>query len=135
MTLDYVSIVSDEASRIVSTYELDRRASVPWSDRWTVATVARHVAATHHVVAEVVRGRPDADFGLFGELQTPPKDSPEFVEWFRSGHCFATRATVERPRRRRMLVVVRARPPCWLVGSSHGTRSRRPPFGYRCGTR
>ena len=36
-------------------------------------------------MAEMVRGRPDADFGLFGELQTPPKDSPEFVEWFRSG--------------------------------------------------
>jgi uncharacterized protein (TIGR03083 family) len=43
------------------------------------------VAGTHHVVAEVVRGRPDADFGLFSELHTPPKDSPEFVEWFRSG--------------------------------------------------
>jgi uncharacterized protein (TIGR03083 family) len=43
------------------------------------------VAATHHVVAEVVRGRPDADFGLFGDLQTPPKDSPEFVDWSRSG--------------------------------------------------
>ena len=85
MTLDYVSIISDETSRIVGAYELDRRAAVPWSDRWTVATVARHVAATHHVLAEVVRGRPDADFGLFGELQSPPKDSPEFVEWFRSG--------------------------------------------------
>ena len=85
MTLDYVSIISDETSRIVGAYELDRRAAVPWSDRWTVATVARHVAATHHVLAEVVRGRPDAAFGLFGELQSPPKDSPEFVEWFRSG--------------------------------------------------
>jgi uncharacterized protein (TIGR03083 family) len=36
-------------------------------------------------VAEVVRGRPDADFGLFGVLQTPAKDSPDFVDWFRSG--------------------------------------------------
>ena len=85
MTLDYVSIISDESSRIVSAYELDRRAVVPWSDRWTVATVARHVAVTHHIVAEVVRGRPDSDFALFGELKTPTKDSPEFVEWFRSG--------------------------------------------------
>jgi uncharacterized protein (TIGR03083 family) len=85
VTLDYVSIISDESSRIVSAYELDRRAAIPWSDRWTVATVARHVAATHHVVADVVRGRPDADFGLFAELQTPPKDAPEFVEWSRSG--------------------------------------------------
>lgn len=85
MTLDYVSIISDESSRILSAYELDRRAAVPWSDRWTVATVARHVAATHHVVAEVVSGRPDADFGGFGHLPTPEKDSPEFVDWFRSG--------------------------------------------------
>jgi uncharacterized protein (TIGR03083 family) len=85
VTLDYVSIISDESSRIVSAYELDRRAAVPWSDRWTVATVTRHVAATHYVVAEVIRGRPDADFGLFGALQTPPKDSPEFVDWSHSG--------------------------------------------------
>jgi len=85
VTLDYVSIISDESSRIVDAYELDRRAAVPWSDRWTVATVARHVAATHHVVADVIRDRPDADFGLFGTLQTPPKDAPEFVDWFRSG--------------------------------------------------
>ena len=85
MTLDYASIISDESSRIVDAYELDRRAAVPWSDRWTVATVARHVAGTHHVVADVIKDRPDADFGLFGTLQTPPKDSPEFVDWFRSG--------------------------------------------------
>ncbi len=84
MTLDYLSIISDETSRIVVAYERDRYAAVPWSDRWTVGTVARHVAGTHHVVAEVVRGRPDADFGLFANLQTPPKDSPEFVQWFRS---------------------------------------------------
>ena len=85
MTLDYLSIISDETSRIVDGYQRDRSAAVPWSDRWTIGTVARHVAGTHHVVAEVVRGRPDADFGLFSEMQTPQKDSPEFVEWFRSG--------------------------------------------------
>jgi uncharacterized protein (TIGR03083 family) len=85
VTLDYISIISDETSRLVDAYEGDRYAAVTWSDRWTVGTVVRHVAGTHHVVAEIVRGRPDADFGLFGELQTPPKDSPEFVEWFRVG--------------------------------------------------
>ena len=85
MTLDYVSIVSDESSRIVRAYELNRRAAVPWSDRWTVATVARHVAATHHVVAEVVNGRPDGDFGLFAQLATPAKDAREIVDWFHSG--------------------------------------------------
>lgn len=103
MTLDYVSIISDESSRIVSAFELDRRAAVPWSDRWTVATVARHVAATHHVVAEVIRRRPDADFGRFGALQTPPKDSPEFVDWSRSG----TAALLEQ------LMSVPADDECW----------------------
>ena len=85
MTLDYRSIISDESARIVAAYEHDRTAPIPWSDRWTVGTVARHVAGTHHVVSQIVRERPDADFGLFASLVTPPKDSPEFVEWFRSG--------------------------------------------------
>jgi uncharacterized protein (TIGR03083 family) len=85
VTLDYPSIISDESARIVDAYERDRSAAVPWSDRWSVGTVARHVAGTHHVVAELVRGRPDGDFGLFATLETPAKDSPEFVEWFRSG--------------------------------------------------
>jgi uncharacterized protein (TIGR03083 family) len=85
VTLDYAAIISDESSRILRAYEHDRQAAVPWSDRWTVGTVARHVAATHHVVAQIVSGRPDADFGLFGQLPTPAKDSPEFVDWSRSG--------------------------------------------------
>jgi uncharacterized protein (TIGR03083 family) len=85
MTLDYVSIIADESSRLVRAYELDQRAPVPWSDRWTVGTVARHVAGTHHVVAQIISGRPDADFGLFAQLTKPANDAPEFVEWFRSG--------------------------------------------------
>jgi len=85
VTLDYLSLVSDESSRIVSAYERNPKAPIPWSERWTVGTVARHVAATHHVVAGIIGGRPDADFGLFGDLWTPPKEAPEFVDWFRLG--------------------------------------------------
>jgi uncharacterized protein (TIGR03083 family) len=85
MTLDYAAVISDEAARIVDAYERDRSATVPWSDRWKVGTVARHVAGTHHVVAQIISGRPDADFGLFATLEAPDKDAPEFVEWFRSG--------------------------------------------------
>ena len=85
MPVDYLSIISDETSRIVDAYERDPFAAVPWSDRWTVGTVARHVAGTHHVVAEIVEERPDADFGLFNGLSMPAKDSPGFVEWFRNG--------------------------------------------------
>lgn len=85
MTVDYLSVVADEAAKIVAAYERDPKSSVPWSDRWTIGTVARHVAGTHHVVAEIVRSRPDADFGLFSTLETPDKGAPEFAEWFRSG--------------------------------------------------
>ncbi len=85
MTIDYVSIIAMETAGIVSSYEHDRRAAVPWSDRWTVGTVARHVAGTHHVVSEIVRDRPDADFGRFATLEAPAKDAPEFLDWFRSG--------------------------------------------------
>jgi hypothetical protein len=135
VTLDYVSIISDESSRIVGAYELDRRAAVPWSDRWTVATVARHVAATHHVVAEIVSGRPDADFGLFGQLQRRRRTLPSLsigsaqARLRSSSNCRVSRPTTN---------VGRGSSPgvaCWLVGSPHGIRSRRPPFGYRRGTR
>ena len=85
MALDYVSIISDQASRLVDAYESDPEAPIPWSDRWKVGTVARHVAGTHHVVAEIVRGRPVTDFGFFNELRTPDKGSPEFADWFRAG--------------------------------------------------
>ncbi len=103
MTIDYGSIISDEASRIIDGYERGRAAPIPWSDRWSVGTVARHVSATHHVVAEVIRGRPDTDFGVFGELRTPAKDAPEFVDWFRSG----TASLVEQ------LATVPAEDECW----------------------
>jgi uncharacterized protein (TIGR03083 family) len=85
VSLNYQDIISEESARIVSAYERDPSAAVPWSERWTVRTVARHVAGTHHVVAGIIRGRPDADFGLFNGLQTPSKDSDEFPDWFRSG--------------------------------------------------
>src|SRR3974390_25261 len=81
----YLDIISDESRRIAAAYAEASEGRVPWSDRWSVGTVARHVAGTHHVVAELVRDRPEGDFGLFATLETPAKDAPEFVEWFRSG--------------------------------------------------
>ena len=80
MTLDYLSIISNETSRIVNAFERDRQAAVPWSDRWTVATVARHVAATHHVVAEIVEGRPVADFGLLVSSKRRRKTPPSLSD-------------------------------------------------------
>jgi uncharacterized protein (TIGR03083 family) len=103
VTLDYVAIISEEGGRIADAYERDRTAAVPWSDRWSVGTVARHVAGTHHVVAEIVRDRPDADFGRFAGLETPAKDAPDFPAWFRTG----TAALVEQ------LSTVPADEACW----------------------
>jgi uncharacterized protein (TIGR03083 family) len=121
VSLDYLRIISDNSCRIVDAYERDPQARVPWSDRWSVGTVARHVAGTHHVVAGIVRGRPDASFDLFNALQTPAKGSPEFVDWFRSG----TAALVEQ------LSIVPAEDECWSwypQGSRVGWWARRMAF-------
>ena len=67
-----------------------------WSDRWTVRTVARHVAGAHHLVAGIIHGRPTADFGLVDSLEQPPKDDPGFPAWFETGTdalCDALRST------------------------------------------
>jgi uncharacterized protein (TIGR03083 family) len=95
MAIDQVATIEEEAARLVVAYATDRGGRVPWSDRWTVGTVARHVAGTHHVVAQVLEGRPTADFGLFASLVTPGKDDPDFAAWFEQGTaalCDALRA-------------------------------------------
>jgi uncharacterized protein (TIGR03083 family) len=96
MAIDHESVIKAEAVRILGAYEADRGGKVPWSERWTVGTVARHVAGTHHVVAQVIAGRPTADFGLFGSLASPAKDDPGFPDWFAAGStalCAQLRAT------------------------------------------
>lgn len=85
MVLAYVDVIRDESQRISNAYEGDPAGRVPWSDRWTVGTVARHVAGTHHVVAGIIAGRPTADFGLFSSLESPEKNDPSFPDWFMHG--------------------------------------------------
>ncbi|MFI5508697.1 maleylpyruvate isomerase family mycothiol-dependent enzyme [Mycobacterium sp. NPDC051804] len=85
MDIDYAGVIRAEAGRIVAAYGRDSSARVPWSDRWTIGTVARHVAGTHWVVGDIARGRPTADFGLFATLKPPEKDAPDFSEWFADG--------------------------------------------------
>ena len=85
MTLDHLGVIRDEARRIADAYAAAPEGRVPWSDRWNVGTVARHVAGTHHVVAAIVAGRPSADFGLFASLDSPGKNDPSFPEWFAKG--------------------------------------------------
>lgn len=98
MDINHAGVTRTEAGRIVAAYELDPLAKVPWSDRWTVGTVARHVAGTHRVVGDIVRGRPTADFGLFATLNPPEKDAPGFSAWFADGttHLLEQLASVPR---------------------------------------
>jgi uncharacterized protein (TIGR03083 family) len=95
MPIDHATTIEAEAALLVAAYTADSGGRVPWSDRWTVGTVARHVAGTHHVVTQVLEGRPTADFGLFAGLEAPSKEDSGFPAWFAAGTaslCAALRA-------------------------------------------
>jgi uncharacterized protein (TIGR03083 family) len=79
--IDFVAVIADEAARIRAAYEAEPTGRVPWSDRWSVGSVARHVGHAHHAVARVIRERPTTDFGLFDTEVFPPKGDPGFPEW------------------------------------------------------
>jgi len=81
----YLEVIGDESRRIAVAYAAAPSGRVQWSDRWSVGTVARHVARTHHVVGGIVAGRPSADFGLFATLESPEKNDPRFLDWFTEG--------------------------------------------------
>ena len=85
MAIDYIAVIEAEGARIVAALEANRSASIPWSQDWTVATCGRHVGGAHHVVAQVVQGRPTADFGLFASLNIPDAEDPELSTWVAAG--------------------------------------------------
>ena len=82
---EHLSTIEADAARIRVAYDTDRSGRIPWSDRWTVRTVARHVARAHHLVAGIIHGRPTADFGLVDSIELPAKDDPGFPAWFEAG--------------------------------------------------
>jgi uncharacterized protein (TIGR03083 family) len=85
MAVDYIDVIEGEADRIRAAYAADPGGKVPWSERWSVNTVARHVAGSHHVVAQIIEDRPTADFGRFESLAQPAKGDPGFPAWFAAG--------------------------------------------------
>lgn len=85
MAVDHIAVIESESARIVAAYRANPTGKVPWSDRWTVNTVARHVAGSHHVVAQIIEDRPTADFGRFDTLDRPSKGDPGFPAWFAAG--------------------------------------------------
>jgi uncharacterized protein (TIGR03083 family) len=85
MPIDELAVIEAEAERIRAAYAADPQGTVPWSDRWTVGTVARHVAGLHHVVSQIVADRPTAGFDRFETLDAPAKGDPGFPDWFAAG--------------------------------------------------
>ena len=85
MAVDYIAVIESEAARIMAAYAANPGGKVPWSDRWSVNSVARHVAGSHHVVAQIIEDRPTADFGRFETLDPPAKGDPGFPAWSAAG--------------------------------------------------
>jgi uncharacterized protein (TIGR03083 family) len=85
MTMDHCSIIENESARIAAALAGNRDGRIPWSDRWTVAACAKHVGGTHHVVSQIIKDRPTADFGLFGSMRSIDKTDPGLGAWLTDG--------------------------------------------------
>jgi uncharacterized protein (TIGR03083 family) len=103
MSFDYPSIVQADSDRVVAALAANRDAVIPWSDAWTVKDCARHVGGLHHVIGQIVEGRPTASFSVFKSLVQPDADDPGLGAWIAEG----TTAMVEQLR------AVPASETCW----------------------
>jgi uncharacterized protein (TIGR03083 family) len=83
--LDYVAAIDDGAARMGAALASDRHADVTWCAGWAVQDCVQHLSSVHHVVAQVVDGRPEVSFAAFGTLDPPPPDDPELGTWLRDG--------------------------------------------------
>lgn len=103
MAVDHLGVIESEGARILAAYRRHPDGRVPWSDRWTVRSVARHVAGSHHAVAVILADRPAADFARAAARPRVEAGDPAFPAWFA--------ANTER-----LLAECRAAPPdaaCW----------------------
>jgi uncharacterized protein (TIGR03083 family) len=103
MAVDHLAVIESESARILASYRSNPSGRVPWSDRWTVRSVARHVAGSHHAVALILSERPTADFERAAAMPRVEADDPDFPGWFASNT-------------ERLLVQCRTVPPdavCW----------------------
>ena len=85
MSIDYTASIQSDSDRMVRALDSNRDAPVPWCGDWTVKDVARHVGGLHHIVAQVIDGRPTANFGLFKTLSQPSADDPGLGSWLAEG--------------------------------------------------
>lgn len=82
MAVDHVGVIESEGARVLAAYSSNPDGRVPWSDRWTVRSVARHVAGSHHAVALILADRPSADFEQAAAMPRIETNDPAFPEWF-----------------------------------------------------
>jgi uncharacterized protein (TIGR03083 family) len=82
MAVDHVGVTASEGARVLAAYRSNPDGRVPWSDRWTVRSVARHVAGSHHAVALILADRPTADFERAASMPRIETGDPAFPEWF-----------------------------------------------------
>ncbi|MGD9702569.1 MAG: maleylpyruvate isomerase family mycothiol-dependent enzyme [Acidimicrobiia bacterium] len=85
MALQYVDVIRAESERIVAALQARRDGPIPWCGEWTVQDCAQHVGGAHHVVANVIAGRPTADFGFFRDLVRPRAADPGLAGWLAEG--------------------------------------------------
>ena len=76
MAVDHLDVIGSEGARILAAYRSNPDGHVPWSDRWTVRSVARHVAGSHHAVALILAERPTADFEQAAAMPGSRRESP-----------------------------------------------------------
>jgi uncharacterized protein (TIGR03083 family) len=103
MSLDYAGAIATNSDLMLDALAAAPDGALPWCGAWTVKDCAWHVASLHHVVGQVVAGRPDVTFAAFDTLNAPAADDPELGAWWRKG----TAALLDE--------VARADPaePCW----------------------
>ncbi len=89
MSIDFLSTIQSDSDRLVAALAAAPDAAIPWCGDWTVKDCARHVGGFHHVIAQVIEGRPTANFGLFKQLHPPKADDPALGTWLSEGTSHA----------------------------------------------
>ena len=85
MSLDYLAALRADSQHLTDALAANRDGAVSWCGDWTVKDCAQHVGAVHHVVSQVVAGRPDVTFAAFGDLHPPAVSDPGLGDWVREG--------------------------------------------------
>ena len=99
----FIEAIGTDSARVQAALEAGRDRPIPWSDDWTVQDCALLVGAVHHVVAQVIEGRPTTDFGVFSQVALPDASDPALGQWI----ARSTAALLEQLR------TVDPDEPCW----------------------